>query len=104
MSWTYRHRKMLIIAAIAISVGLLVAAAIYSLIRQSEQQQNQQQMKEQYERQIEELKTIEEQSRRSVWTVARTIPAGGTVKADDLKAVQMSVSLVPQGMPGFDSQ
>lgn len=98
MSWTYRHRKMLIIAAIALSIGLLVAAAIYSLIRQSEQQQDQQQMKEQYERQIEELKTMEEQSRRSVWTVARTIPAGGTVKAEDLKSVPMPESLVPTGM------
>lgn len=98
MSWTYRHRKTLIIAAIAISVGLLVAAVIYSLIRQSEQQQNHQQMKEHYERQIEELKTIEEQSRRSVWTVARTIPAGGIVTAEDLQSVPMPASLVPTGM------
>ncbi|CAM3464750.1 SAF domain-containing protein [Marinicrinis lubricantis] len=98
MSWTYRHRKTLIIAAIAISVGLLVAAVIYSLIRQSEQQQNHQQMKEHYERQIEELKTMEEQSRRSVWTVGRTIPAGGIVTANDLQSVPMPVSLVPSGM------
>lgn len=98
MSWTYRHRKMLIVAAIAISVSLLVAAAIYSLIRQMEQQQNQQQMKEQYGRQIEQLKTMEEQSRRSVWTVARSIPAGGTVTAEDLKAVPMPANLVPPGM------
>lgn len=98
MSWTYRHRRMLIIAAITISVSLLVAAAIYSLIQQKEQQQKQQQMKELYERQIEELKTIEEQSRRNVWTVARTIPAGGTVTADDLKSVPMPASLVPSGM------
>lgn len=98
MSWTYRHRKALIIATIAISVGLLVAAAIFTLIRQSEQEQKQQQMKEQYERQIEELKTIEEQSRRSVWIVMRTIPAGGTVTAEDLKAEMMPASLVPPGM------
>ncbi|CAM3661147.1 MULTISPECIES: SAF domain-containing protein [Paenibacillus] len=98
MSWTYRHRKTLIIAAIAVSVCLLAAAAIYSLIKQSEQEQKQQQMKEHYERQIEELKTIEEQSRRSVWTVARTVPAGGTVKAEDLKSVPMPANLVPQGM------
>lgn len=98
MSWTYRHRKTLMIAAIAVSVCLLAAAAIYSLIKQSEQEQKQQQMKEQYERQIEELKTIEEQSRRSVWTVARTIPAGGTVTAEDLKSVPMPANLVPQGI------
>ncbi|UQZ85336.1 flagellar basal body P-ring biosynthesis protein FlgA [Paenibacillus konkukensis] len=98
MSWTYRHRKTLIIAAIAVSICLLVAVAIFSLIKQSEQEQKQQQMKEQYERQIEELKTIEEQSRRSVWTVARTIPAGGTVTAEDLKSVPMPASLVPSGM------
>ncbi len=98
MSCTYRHRKTLIIAAIAVSVCLLVAAAIYSLIKQSEQEQKQQQIKEHYERQIEELKTIEEQSRRSVWTVARTIPAGGTVTAEDLKSVPMPANLVPQGM------
>lgn len=98
MSWTYRHRKTLIIAAIAVSVCLLAAAAIYSLIKQSEQEQKQQQMKEHYERQIEELKTIEEQSRRSVWTVAHTVPAGGTVKAEDLKSVPMPANLVPQGM------
>jgi hypothetical protein len=98
MSWTYRHRKTLIIAAIAVSVCLLAAAAIYSLIKQSEQEQKQQQMKEHYERQIEELKTIEEQSRRSVMTVARTIPAGDTLKAEDLKLVPMPANLVPQGM------
>ncbi|WP_372660272.1 SAF domain-containing protein, partial [Cohnella sp.] len=98
MSWTYRNRKILIIAAIAISVCLLVAAAFFSLVKQSEQEQKQQQMKEQYERQIEELKTMGEQSRRSVWTVARTIPAGGTVKADDLKPVPMPESLVPTEM------
>ncbi|ALS25011.1 SAF domain-containing protein [Paenibacillus naphthalenovorans] len=98
MSWTYRHRKALIITAIAISVCLLVAAVIYSLKKQSEQEQNQQQMKEHYERQIKELKTIEEQSRRNVWTVARTIPAGGTVTAEDLQSVPMPASLVPSGM------
>ncbi|KIL38021.1 SAF domain-containing protein, partial [Gordoniibacillus kamchatkensis] len=98
MSWTYRHRKALIIAAIAVSVCLLAAAAIYSLIKQSEQEQQQQQMKEHYERQIEELKTIEEQSRRSVWTVAHTVPAGGIVKAEDLKSVPLPANLVPQGM------
>lgn len=98
MSWTYRHRKTLIIAAIAVSVCLLAAAAIFSLIKQSEEEQEQQQMKEQYEKQIEELKTIEKQSRRSVWTVARTIPAGGTVTAEDLKSVPMPANLVPQGM------
>lgn len=98
MSWTYRHRKALIITTIAISVCLLVAAVIYSLKKQSEQEQNQQQMKEHYERQIKELKTIEEQSRRNVWTVARTIPAGGTVTAEDLQSVPMPASLVPSGM------
>lgn len=98
MSWTYRHRKALIIAAIAVSVCLLAAAAIYSLIKQSEQEQKQQQMKEHYERQIEELKTIEEQSRRSVWTVAHAVPAGGIVKAEDLKSVPLPANLVPQGM------
>jgi hypothetical protein len=98
MSCTYRHRKALIITAIAISVCLLVAAVIYSLKKQSEQEQNQQQMKEHYERQIKELKTIEEQSRRNVWTVARTIPAGGTVTAEDLQSVPMPASLVPSGM------
>lgn len=98
MSWTYRHRKVLIITAIAISVCLLVAAVIYSLKRQSEQEQNQQQMKEHYERQIKELKTIEEQSRRNVWTVSRTIPAGGTVTAENLQSVPMPASLVPSGM------
>ncbi|MGG1597402.1 SAF domain-containing protein [Paenibacillus naphthalenovorans] len=98
MSWTYRHRKALIITAIAISVCFLVAAVIYSLKKQSEQEQNQQQMKEHYERQIKELKTIEEQSRRNVWTVVRTIPAGGTVTAEDLQSVPMPASLVPSGM------
>lgn len=98
MSWTYRHRKVLIIAALAISVCLLVVAATFMLIRQSEQRQNQLQMKEQYERQIKDLKTIEEQSRISVWTVARTILAGGTMTAEDLKPIPMPASLVPSGM------
>ncbi|MFF3924046.1 SAF domain-containing protein [Paenibacillus lactis] len=98
MSWTYRHRKTLIITAIAISICLLVAAVIFSMVKQSEQKQKQQQMKEHYERQIEELKTMEEQSRRNVWTVARTIQAGGTVTAQDIKAETMPASLVPSGM------
>lgn len=98
MSWTYRYRKALVIAVMAVAVGLLVAAAIFALIRQTEQVQKQEQMKEQYEKQIQQLKMSAELSQRSVWTVARTIPAGGTVTADDLVAVQMPENLVPSGM------
>jgi hypothetical protein len=98
MSWTYRHRKALVIAVIAVGVGLLVAAAIFALIRQTEQVQKQEQMKEQYEKQIQQLKISAELSQRNVWTVARTIPAGGTVTADDLVAVQMPEKLVPTGV------
>lgn len=98
MSWTYRHRKALMLIALAISVGLLAAAVIYSLIKQSEQLQHQQQLKEHYERQIEELQTIEEQSRRNVWVVARTIPAGDIITAEDLSSITMSEHLVPSGM------
>jgi len=98
MSWTYRHRKTLIMGAIAISVALLVAAALYMLMQQTDQQQKQQQMKEEYERQIQQLKKEEQQNSRTVWTTAKTIPAGVSLKADDLKAVPMPVSLVPPGV------
>lgn len=98
MSWTYRHRKTLIMGAIAISVVLLVAAALYMLMQHTEQQQKQQQMKEEYERQIHQLKNENEQNSRNVWTTAKTIPAGVAIKADDLKAVPMPVSLVPPGV------
>ncbi|MCD1261333.1 flagella basal body P-ring formation protein FlgA [Paenibacillus athensensis] len=98
MSWTYRHRKALVIAVMAVGVGLLVAAAIFALIRQAEQAQKQEQMKEQYEKQIQQLNMAAELSQRNVWTVARTIPAGGAVTADDLLAVTMPESLVPPGV------
>jgi len=98
MSWTYRHRKTLIMGAIAISVVLLVAAALYMLMQHTDQQQKQQQMKEEYERQIQQLKKEEQQNSRNVWTTAKTIPAGVSLKADDLKAVPMPVSLVPPGV------
>ncbi|EXX85705.1 flagellar basal body P-ring biosynthesis protein FlgA [Paenibacillus darwinianus] len=98
MSWTYRHRKTLIMGAIAISVVLLVAAALYMLMQHADQQQKHQQMKEEYERQIYQLKTENEQNSRNVWTTAKTIPAGVALKADDLKSVPMPVSLVPPGV------
>ena len=98
MSWTYRHRKALVIVVMAVGVGLLVTAAIFALIRQAEQAQKQEQMKEQYEKQIQQLNMSAELSQRDVWTVARTIPADGAVTADDLVAVPMPESLVPPGV------
>lgn len=98
MSWTYRHRKMLIMGAISISIVLLVAAALYMLMQHIDQQQKQQQMKEEYERQIHKLKNENEQNNRNVWTTAKAIPAGAALTAEDLKAVPMPVSLVPPGV------
>ncbi|OZQ68868.1 hypothetical protein CA600_05455 [Paenibacillus sp. VTT E-133280] len=98
MSWTYRHRKTLIMGAIAISVALLVAAALNLLLQYNDYQQEQEQMKEAYERQIQQLKQEEQQNKREVWTTAKTIPAGVAIKGDDLKAVPMPVSLVPPGV------
>lgn len=98
MSWTYRHRKTLIIGAIAISVALLVAAALYMLLQYNDHQREQEQMKEAYERQIQQFKQEEQQNKREVWTTAKTIPAGVAIKGDDLKAIPMPVSLVPPGV------
>lgn len=98
MSWTYRHRKALVMGAIAVSLTLLLAAALYMLMQHTDQQQKQQQMKEDYERQIQLLKSEEQQNSRNVWITAKTIPAGVALKADDLKAVPVPVSLVPPGI------
>ncbi|ETT61787.1 hypothetical protein BSK66_24805 [Paenibacillus odorifer] len=98
MSWTYRHRKALVMGTIALSLALLVAAALYMLMQHTDQQQKQQRMKEEYERQIQQLKEEEQQNSRNVWTTAKTIPAGVAITVDDLKAVPMPVSLVPPGV------
>lgn len=98
MSWTYRHRKALILGAIAVSVALLVAAALYLLLQHADQQQRQEQMKETYERQIQQLKNEQQQNSRNVWMTAKTIPSGVALQADDLKAVPLPVSLVPSGV------
>ncbi len=98
MSWTYRHRKALVMGTIALSLALLIAAALYMLMQHTDQQQKQQQMKEDYERQIQQLKSEEQQNSRNVWTTAKTIPAGVALQADDLKAVPIPVSLVPPGV------
>jgi hypothetical protein len=97
MSWTYRHRKVLVIGTIAVSLALLVAAALYMLVQHADQQQKQQQMKEEYERQIQQLINEEQQNSRNVWMTAKTIPAGVAIKAVDLEAVPLPVSLVPPG-------
>ncbi|WP_214629704.1 SAF domain-containing protein [Paenibacillus agaridevorans] len=98
MSWTYRHRKALVIGAITVSLALLIGAALYMLMQHTDQQQKQQQMKEEYERQIQQLINEEQQNSRNVWMTAKTIPAGVTIKADDLESVPMPVSLVPPGV------
>ncbi|MEK3866894.1 SAF domain-containing protein [Paenibacillus sp. FSL H7-0716] len=98
MSWTYRHRKALVMGTIALSLALLIAAALYMLMQHTDQQQKQQHMKEDYERQIQQLKSEEQQNSRNVWMTTKTIPAGVVLKVDDLKAVPMPVSLVPPGV------
>ncbi|MEK4508884.1 SAF domain-containing protein [Paenibacillus sp. FSL K6-2524] len=98
MSWTYRHRKVLVMGTIAVSLALLIAAALYMLMQHTDQQQKQQQMKEEYERQIQQLKNEEQQNSRNVWMTAKTIPAGVAIKADDLKSVPIPVSLAPPGV------
>lgn len=98
MSWTYRHRKALVMGTIAISLALLIAATLYMLLQHTDQQQKQQLMKEEYERQIQQLKSEEQQNSRNTWVTAKTIPAGVAITVDDLKAVPMPVSLVPPGI------
>ncbi|MCD9023470.1 SAF domain-containing protein [Cohnella silvisoli] len=98
MSWTYRNRKALVIGIIAVSLALLVAATLYMLMQHVDQQQKQHQMKEVYERQIQQLKSEEQQDSRNVWTTAKTISAGVAITEDDLKAVPMPVSLIPPGV------
>lgn len=98
MSWTYRHRKALVIGAIAISLILLVAVALYLMMQHADQQQRHQKMQAEYEQQIEQLKMQEKQDQRSVWTTVKTVQAGSTLTADDLKAVPMPVSIVPPGV------
>lgn len=73
MSWTYRHRKALVMGTIALSLALLIAAALYMLMQHTDQQQKQQHMKEDYERQIQQLKSEEQQNSRNVWMTTKTI-------------------------------
>lgn len=94
MSWTYRHRKMLVMAAILFGVIVLAAAVVFNLMRQAEQEQEQQQIIADYERQIEQLKTSEEQSQQQVWTVARTVPAGSKIAPEDLKSITLPAAMV----------
>lgn len=98
MSWTYRYRKALVIGAIAISMTLLIAAALYLLMQHNDQQQQHRKMQAEYEQQIEQLKTQEKQDQRSVWTTVKTVQAGSMLTADDLMAVPMPVSIVPPGV------
>lgn len=98
MSWTSRKRKVLVIGAIAVSLALLVAAAIYVLMQHNEQQQLQQQMQESYERQIEQLKQEKELNTRDVWVASRKIGAGSVLTTSDLQSIPMPANLLPSGI------
>ncbi|MCU6711488.1 SAF domain-containing protein [Paenibacillus sp. J5C_2022] len=98
MSWSYRHRKALVIGTIAISVCLLIAASVYLMIQHTDQQQQHQRMQAAYEQQIEQFKMQEKQDQRNVWTTVKTVQAGNMLTAADLKAVPMPVTIVPPGV------
>ncbi|EHB63195.1 MULTISPECIES: SAF domain-containing protein [Paenibacillus] len=98
MSWIYRHRKMLVIAAILFGILLLVSAVIFHLMRQAEQQQEHQEVIAHYERQIEQLTATKEESLQTVWTVARTIPDGEQIEPEDVTAMTLPTALVSPEM------
>ncbi|MEK0314538.1 SAF domain-containing protein [Cohnella sp. 56] len=98
MSWTSRNRKALVIGAIAVSMALLIAAAVYMLVQHVEQKQQQQHLQEYYEQQLETLKQEQERKSREAWVASRTVAAGAVLTADDLKAVPMPAELLPSGI------
>lgn len=97
MSWMNRYRTPIVIAAIGLSFVLLLGAMVFFLHRQIEQKQLQEQIKERYEQQIEQLKTIEQQAKTRILVAARNIPAGETLKAEDLQLAEVPHTLAPEG-------
>jgi len=91
-----RYRTPIVIGVIGMSVVLLIGAIVFFLHRQAEQQRVQEQIKEHYERQIEQLKTIEQQAKARILVAARRIPAGETLKAEDIQLAEVPHTLVTE--------
>lgn len=97
MSFMYRYRKPVVISAIGLGFILLLATCIFFLHQQAEQKQLREQLQAHYEKKIEELQTMEQAAKTRILVASRSLLAGTTLQAGDVKSVEVSIALVASG-------
>lgn len=97
MSFMYRYRKPIIMVAIGFGFLLLLAALVFFLNQQTEQERLREQLQAQYEKKIEDLQTLDQAAKTQILVASRSILAGETLQASDVKTVVISVAQVASG-------
>ena len=89
MSFMYRYRKPLLIAAVGLELAsllLLIAAIFYY---QDQQDRLREELRQEYELQMKEQQTIQQAAKVRIVVASRMISAGATLAAEDVKTVEI---------------
>jgi hypothetical protein len=92
-----RQRKRVIVASIAGGLLLLLFAFALVLYFQAKQDSFQKQLQNEYETKIKEWESIEQSAKTRILVASRNIPSGTTIRAEDIKTVEVSTVQAASG-------
>lgn|GEM_PF-441340 len=89
MSLMYRYRKAVVLTAIGVGFALLLASFVFFLRQQGEQKRLREQLQTHYEKQIEQLQTMEQAAQTRILVASRTVSSGTALQSGDVRSVEV---------------